>query len=213
MEGREPKVAFVAILNKKNHPIVLKNFLVDAIRQNYTDLSQEEISSLDLQMKMLVYQTLDHFEEKQKIKGAQVQAPKQGFLAESTYQGLIIEAFVSQYQLDVYGYISNTNYKYIIIKNETKTTPLGQKPADDQVKGMFKSLLRVHTELLLNPFFEPSEGGGVDSELLECYDEDDEDEAKEGVELSLSQQHGNQRYTDVLLHKINDTAIFYEKYF
>ena len=45
--------------------------------------------------------------------------------------GLLLESFVSQYQLDVYGFISNTNYKYIIIKNETKTTPLGQKPADD----------------------------------------------------------------------------------
>ena len=45
--------------------------------------------------------------------------------------GLLLEAFISQYQLDVYGFISNTNYKYVIIKNETKTAPLGQKPADD----------------------------------------------------------------------------------
>jgi len=42
--------------------------------------------------------------------------------SESTYLGLIMETFVSQYQMDLYGYISNTNYKYIIIKNETKTT-------------------------------------------------------------------------------------------
>ncbi len=41
---------------------------------------------------------------------------------------------------------------------------------------MFKSVIRVHTELMLNPFFEPSEGGGADSDILECYDED-EDEA------------------------------------
>ena len=80
---------------------------------------------------------------------------------------------------------------------------------------MFKSLLRVHTELLLNPFFQPSEGGGVDSDMLECYDEDDEDETKppgESIE-SLAHHLGNQRYTDVLLHKINETATFYEKYF
>ena len=69
-------------------------------------------------------------------------------MTESTYQGnkdcvtynytlgLLIETFIGQYQLDVYGYISNTNFKYVIIKNETKTTPLGQKPADDQIKGV-----------------------------------------------------------------------------
>ena len=42
---------------------------------------------------------------------------------------------------------------------------------------MFKSVIRAHTELLLNPFFEPSDGGGADSDhILECYDEDEENE-------------------------------------
>ena len=76
---------------------------------------------------------------------------------------------------------------------------------------MFKSLIRVHTELLLNPFFEPSEGGGVDTELLECYDED-EDEASEPAS-SLAHALGNQRYTDVLNYKLNEVAVFFEKYF
>ena len=41
---------------------------------------------------------------------------------------------------------------------------------------MLKVLIKAHTELMLNPFFEPSEGGGVsDADILECYD-DDEDE-------------------------------------
>ena len=77
---------------------------------------------------------------------------------------------------------------------------------------MFKSLLRAHTELLLNPFFEPSEGGGVDSDLLECYD-DDEELDSENQHMSLSHVLGNSRYTDVLNHKINEIAIFFEKYF
>ncbi len=71
---------------------------------------------------------------------------------------------------------------------------------------MFKSLLRAHTELLLNPFFEPSEGGGVDSDILECYDDDEE------TQSSLAHELGNQRFMDVLLGKIADIAIFFDKY-
>ncbi len=71
---------------------------------------------------------------------------------------------------------------------------------------MFKSLLRAHTELLLNPFFEPSEGGGVDSDILECDDDDEETPA------SLAHELGNQRFMDVLLGKIADIAIFFDKY-
>jgi len=71
---------------------------------------------------------------------------------------------------------------------------------------MFKSLLRAHTELLLNPFFEPSDGGGVESDILECYDEDEE------TQSSLAHELGNQRFIDVLLGKIADIAIFFDKY-
>ena len=99
------------------------------------------------------------------------------------------EQFVSSFQFDVYGFITNTNYKYVIIKNETKTTNLGQKPLDDQVKmvsklfptmkifQLFKALIRAHTELMLNPFFEASENGGIsDQEVLECYDSDSDED-------------------------------------
>ena len=74
---------------------------------------------------------------------------------------------------------------------------------------MFKSVLRAHTELMLNPFFEPSEGGGAESEVLECYDEEEEDVA---AGESLAHHLGNQRYTDVLLGKLSDIANFFEKY-
>ena len=65
---------------------------------------------------------------------------------------------------------------------------------------MFKSILRAHTELLLNPFFEPSEGGGADSDILECYDEDEGEAPESGV--SLAHQLGNSRYMDVLHSKL-----------
>ena len=82
-------------------------------------------------MKMLVYQTLDQFDDKQKIKAAALPARGPGAITETTYQGMMNEQFMSSFQFDVYGFITNTNYQYVIIKNETKTTSLGQKPLDD----------------------------------------------------------------------------------
>ena len=76
---------------------------------------------------------------------------------------------------------------------------------------MFKSVIRAHTELLLNPFFEPSEGGGVDNDMLECFDEEEE-EAIDPTK-SLAYTLGNQRYTDVLNHKLSEVALFFEKFF
>ena len=43
--------------------------MTEAMRTNFTDWTKEDIDNLDLQMKMLVYQTLDHFDEKQKLRG------------------------------------------------------------------------------------------------------------------------------------------------
>ena len=37
---------------------------------------------------------------------------------ENTYLGLMFEASVGEYEMDVYGYISNTRYKYLLIKND-----------------------------------------------------------------------------------------------
>jgi hypothetical protein len=34
------------------------------------------------------------------------------------FLGLLFEANVAEYELDVYAFISNTKYKYILIKNE-----------------------------------------------------------------------------------------------
>lgn len=50
--------------------------------------------------------------------------------------GMLMETFLETYTLDIYGYVTNTNYKYIIIKNETKTNTLGQKPNDTPIKNV-----------------------------------------------------------------------------
>ena len=80
---------------------------------------------------MLAYQTLDLFEEKQKIRGA---GGKSGGGQDPTYMGLVMETFLEYFQLDIFAFISNTNYKYIIIKNENKTSAMGQKPSDSPIK-------------------------------------------------------------------------------
>jgi len=53
------------------------------------------------------------------------------------YLGLLTETFMSLYELDVYGYITVTSYKILIIKNETKTSNLGGKPNDTPIKELF----------------------------------------------------------------------------
>lgn len=37
---------------------------------------------------------------------------------ESTYLGPIFEGHIGEFEFDVYGFISNTKYKYILVKND-----------------------------------------------------------------------------------------------
>jgi hypothetical protein len=78
-----------------------------------------------MQMAMIAYSTFDVFDEKQKITAAQ-----EGEVQFRSYLGLLLESFVGQYELDVYGYITPTNYKMVILKNEMKTNSAGAKPAE-----------------------------------------------------------------------------------
>ena len=67
---------------------------------------------------------------------------------------------------------------------------------------------------MLNPFFEPSENGGIsDQEVLECYDSDSDEDEHMDSQQSLSQVLGNQRYVEVLQHKLGEIATHFEKYF
>ena len=68
-ELREPKIAFIAIINKKNSPILFRNYMTEALSQEY---SPSELQNLDMQLKMLVYQTFDLFDDKQRLKAPSV---------------------------------------------------------------------------------------------------------------------------------------------
>jgi len=76
---------------------------------------------------MLVYQALDLITEQySRIKGSKEnemnkkQEKDQPDLAfnTNTFLGQLFEAHIQDYELDVYGYLSSTRYKYILIKND-----------------------------------------------------------------------------------------------
>ena len=70
-------------------------------------------------MQMLVYQSLDLIEgqyARLKTKGQHESMAK--LYNESTYLGMIFESNIGEYEMDVYAYLSNTRYKYIVIKND-----------------------------------------------------------------------------------------------
>ena len=88
--------------------------------------------------------------------------------------GKLFEMFTGELELAVYGYFSNTKYKYLMIRNENKqTTGAAQKPSDSIMKTFFKNLQRIHTEHIVNPFFDGnySEENTLNKSLITKLDE------------------------------------------
>ena len=69
-------------------------------------------------MNLLVFQALDLIESQYgRIKtNNELKERMHSKYNNSTYLGLLYEGNVGMLELDVYGYISNTKYKYIVIK-------------------------------------------------------------------------------------------------
>jgi len=70
-----------------------------------------------------------------------------------------METFIGSYELDMYGYISLTNVKYVILKNEIKTSLMGGKPSDRIITDTFRDLQNYHTSMILNPFYTAEDHG------------------------------------------------------
>jgi hypothetical protein len=104
-----------------------------------------------MQMDMIVYSIFDVFDEKSRITAAQENETQL-----KNYLGLLLESFLGLYELDVYGYITPTNYKIVILKNETKTNAAGMKPAEITLQALFQKIQSLHASMVLNPFFELS---------------------------------------------------------
>ena len=71
---------------------------------------------------MLVYQSLDLIDEYTKIKTKKTQQSMTKLYNENTYLGLIFEGHIGELEFDLYGYVTNTRYKYILMKNDNHST-------------------------------------------------------------------------------------------
>jgi len=67
-----------------------------------------------------------------------------------------MQTFVGSYELDVYAYVSLTNYKFAIFKLETKLNPVSVNPQERHIRMIFERVHQLHTQMLLNPFFDLS---------------------------------------------------------
>lgn len=70
-------------------------------------------------MRLLVYQTLDLVDDYARVKTKKQQMSVAKLYNENTYLGLLFEGLIGEYEFDIYGYISNTKYKYLLVKNDT----------------------------------------------------------------------------------------------
>ena len=70
-----------------------------------------------------------------------------------------METFVGSYELDMYGFISLTNVKYVVLKHEVRTSLMGEKPSDRVIKDLFRELQERHTQMVLDPFYTAEDHG------------------------------------------------------
>ena len=70
-----------------------------------------------------------------------------------TYLGLLTQTFVDRYEMDVYGYVSVTNFKYVVFKIETRLNPLNSGNSERALRIIFEKLQSLHTQMMLNPFY------------------------------------------------------------
>ena len=76
-----------------------------------------------------------------------VVAPPKGEQSRDLYLGTL---FATEKQ-KVYGYVTNTRIKFILIVDSSNATSL----RDNEIRQMFRKLHTVYTQLLSNPFYVP----------------------------------------------------------
>jgi len=122
----------VAIVGKANNPLYIKNFT----------------SSDDLKYHYVVNTSLDVIEERVQS------APK----SPDMYLGLLY----SMEDLRVYGYITNTKIKIVMVLNAYDTTL-----KDNDIRMMFSQLHQAYIKLVCNPFFNPESNSTISSKKFE----------------------------------------------
>ena len=114
-----------------------------------------EQEAIEMQMAMLAYSTLDIFSEKSQIipdrvKTAQDQKDRQAGKetskeVENAYLGLLTQSFIDRYEIDVYGYVSITSFKYVVFKIEQRLNPVNAIPSEKHVRLIFEKVQSFHT--------------------------------------------------------------------
>ena len=102
-----------------------------------------EVENTRLQMAMIAYSTLDIFDEKQRVVATTKEESKDA-KDEPTYLGLVLQSFISCYELDIYAHISLTNVKFVLFKNEPKLNPLKANPGERHIKHVFDNLHKIY---------------------------------------------------------------------
>ena len=98
----------------------MKNYLVDQQIVQIGSPEQRELTHLSQQMNLLVFQALDMIESQYaKIKSEKQFEALPKMYNDNTFLGLLTESTISTYEFDVYGFLSNTKYKYILLKNDS----------------------------------------------------------------------------------------------
>ena len=110
--------------------------------------------------------------------------------------------FTVEGQLSFYGYLTNTHYKYILVKLEDKIE--GTPSSDSSVKDFFRKINKIHIGFISNPFMilDTSSIGDGDSDFHIPTNSAERDQI-------LS----SKRYFEQQLEKsIDNTVLYYQQY-
>ncbi|KAK6186587.1 hypothetical protein SNE40_008600 [Patella caerulea] len=121
-----PMAVCVAVIAKENYPL----FIITIPTEN------------ELKFYYTVHTSLDVVEEKISSIG------KNTTEARELYLGLLYPT--EDYK--VYGYVTNTKVKFVLVLESTNTTL-----RDNDIRTMFKKLHNAYVDMLCNPFYTPGE--------------------------------------------------------
>ena len=129
---KESSIVFLAILGKHNEPKLLKNYTNSA--------------DMDTEYNIMVYSWLDFFVDKTQIERVSTNSSEKI----ESYLGKIHWIFTVEGQLSFYGYLTNTNHKYILVKLEEKIEP--SNTTDTYIKDYFRRIQKIFVSFTYNPF-------------------------------------------------------------
>ncbi|RGB34131.1 Sedlin [Rhizophagus diaphanus] len=113
------KIQSIAIIGKQNNPLYIKNF---------------SLSHPDLKYHYIAHTSCDVIEERVGAAGSE---------AADTYLGLLY----AMEDLDVYGYITNTRVKFVVVLSVTDAIK------NTDMKNLFKRIHNAYINQVCNPFY------------------------------------------------------------